>query len=153
MMVVTAKVKKKNLLIVGTAILAILVLLLWPGKKDKTQEETPQAQPVTGNEARIKFLESFGWQVSQEPAEANRVRVPQEENEIFIRYNRLQQSQGYDLRQYAGKTVERYVYEILNGPQEGGTCKATVFVYKDEIIGGDISQGGPGGKMHGFRMP
>ena len=153
MMVVTAKVKKKNLLIIGAAILAILILLLWPGKKDQVQEPSVQTPEVSTNEDRVKFLESYGWQVSSEPIETGRVRVPEEENEIFIRYNKLQQSQGYDLRQYAGKVIDRYVYEILNSPQESGNCKATVFVYKDQIIGGDISGGRPGGKMHGFRMP
>lgn len=153
MMVFTAKVKKKNLIILGAAILAILLVILWPGKKDAGNGTPPAEMDASQNEDRVRFLESFGWQVSPEPAETGSVRVPEEENEIFTRYNALQKSQGYDLAQYAGKVLKRYVYEVLNGSQDGEACRATLFVYKNRIVGGDVSCAGPEGKMHGFRMP
>jgi len=153
MMVFTAKVKKKNLIILGAAILAILLVILWPGKKDTQIGMPPEELDASQNENRVRFLESFGWQISSEPTETGSVRVPVEENEIFARYNALQKSQGYDLSQYAGKVIKRYVYEVHNGPQDDGACRATLFVCKDRIVGGDISCDGPEGKMHGFRMP
>jgi len=80
MMVFTAKVKKKNLIILGAAILAILLVILWPGKKDTQIGMPPEELDASQNENRVRFLESFGWQISSEPTETGSVRVPVEEN-------------------------------------------------------------------------
>lgn len=77
------------------------------------------------------------------------MRIPDTASEVFDRYNQLQQSQGFDLAQYAGKTVQQFVYEISNEDQEGPVY-ATVLVYKETIIGGDVSSAATGGVMHGF---
>jgi len=78
------------------------------------------------------------------------VRIPRESNDVFDRYNELQKSQGYDLSKYAGKTVMRYVYQINNFPNATEPVYATLLVYRDQLIGGDITDSGPGGKVQGF---
>ena len=74
-------------------------------------------------------------------------------NNVFTRYNQLQQSQNYDLAPYAGKTVKRYVYAVTNYPDGQQDWYATVLVQGGEVIGGDVSSTRQGGKMHGFAMP
>ena len=71
---------------------------------------------------------------------------------MFERYNNLQKSQGYDLTQYAGKNVMRYVYKVNNFPGATDPVYATVLVYKGQVIGGDITDTAPGGKVQGFKM-
>lgn len=156
MLVMTAKVDIKKILIaVGALILAILGLFaLVNGQEEPAQQETaataPQAQ---SNDDRVKFLTDFGWDVTATPTESMQVRIPSESSEVFDRYNTLQKSQGYDLNQYAGKSVMRYVYQINNFPNATEPVYATVLVYKDQIIGGDVTNSGPGGQVQGFRMP
>lgn len=151
MMVMTAKVNMKKLvMILGGIALAIvlLVLLLGGGGEAETTSAT-----VSGNDARVKFLEDFGWEVAASPTESSQVKIPTEMTEVFDRYNQLQKSQGYDLTQYAGKNVMRYVYKILNYPGATEPVYATLLVYKNQIIGGDVTDTAAGGKIRGFTMP
>ena len=146
MMIVSAKVSKRKLftgLLITAAIVALLITLC--GKADASGS-------AATNEERLAFLRSFGWDVADAPAETQEVRIPEEFNDVFSRYNQLQQSMGYDLTPYGGKAVKRYVYEIRNHPN-GQDYYATVLIYKNEIIGGDITGTGKGGTMHGFQMP
>ena len=76
------------------------------------------------------------------------MRIPQQENEVFDRYNQLQKSAGYDLSQFAGKTVMRYVYKVNNFPGATEPVYATLLVYKNQIIGGDITNTAADGTMH-----
>ena len=98
----------------------------------------------------VKFLTDLGWEVTPSPTETGEVRIPKAGDEVFDRYNELQRSQGYDLTKYAGKKVMRYVYQINNFPEAKEPVYATVLVYKDRIIGGDITDTTPGGRVQGF---
>lgn len=149
MMFMTAKVDLKKIALVLGAIVAVIVaLILLFGGGGETQ--TTSAPAVTNNDARVEFLKGFGWEVTTSPVESGQVKIPQNTSEIFERYNALQKSQGYDLSKYAGKTVMRYVYQINNYPNATEPVYATVLVYKNQIIGGDITDTSPGGRVQGF---
>jgi hypothetical protein len=98
-------------------------------------------------------LENYGWQVSASPTQSGQVKIPDKSSELFDRYNALQKSQGYDLSQYAGKTVMRYVYRVNNLPGATDPVYATVLVYKDQIIGGDVTDTSAKGVVRGFAFP
>ena len=150
MMVMTAKVDMKKIaLILGVATAVIIGLILLFGGSDT---QTTSAAPVSNNDARVKFLESHGWEVAASPTESGQVRIPEELTEVFDRYNKLQKTQGYDLTTYAGKNVMRYVYKVENYPNAKDPVYATVLVYKNQIIGGDITDTTAGGKVQGFKM-
>jgi len=151
MMVMTARVDfKKILLGLAAAAALILALILLLGNSDTTQTAAPAP---SANDGRVKFLTDFGWDVTTSPTESGRVRIPEESGEVFDRYNTLQKSQGYDLSKYAGKTVMRYVYKINNYPGAAEPVYATVLVYKNQIIGGDITDTSAKGHIRGFKMP
>ena len=152
MMVMTAKVDKKKLIwIVAAAIAAIVVLFaLFGGEAQVTDTSAPMA---AGNDARVEFLKSFGWEVAASPVESGQVRIPESASEVFDRYNALQKSQGYDLSQFAGKAVMRYVYKISNYPGAVDPVYATLLVYKDQVIGGDVTNTAAKGVVQGFKMP
>ena len=149
MLIVTAKVDKRKLFIAGIAVItAILLLLALTGRN--SEPTAAMNAPADTNDSRVKFLTDLGWEVTASPTEAAEVRIPTGEDEVFSRYNELQKSQGYDLTKYAGKKVMRYVYQVGNYPGAKEPVYATVLVYKDKIIGGDITDPPPGGKVQGF---
>lgn len=149
MMVMTAKVDLKKIAIILAAVVAVIlaVVFLLGGGGD-----APASTTVSNNDARVKFLTDHGWQVSTSPTESGQVRIPEQQTEVFTRYNALQKSQGYDLSQYAGKTVMRYVYKVNNYPGATDPVYATVLVYKNQIIGGDITNTAAKGAIQGFRQ-
>lgn len=157
MMIVSAKVSKQKLLIGLLAAVGVIVLLvaLLGASSEPAANDAAAVPSMDGatNEERIAFLQSFGWQVSETPTQTQEVRIPEEFNEVFTRYNRLQQAQGFDLSLQAGKAVKRYVYAITNYPGGSPDYQATVLVHKNKIIGGDVTSAAKGGKMHGFAMP
>jgi len=152
MLVMTARVDKKKIIAVLAAVAALIAVLimLFGGGSSASATAAPS---VSTNDARVQFLKNFGWEVAKSPAESGQVRVPEESSEVFERYNALQKSQGYDLSQYAGKTVMRYVYKIQNFPGATDPVYATLLVYKDQVIGGDVTDTGAKGVIQGFQMP
>lgn len=83
----------------------------------------------------------------------SRVIVPADPSEVFLRYNELQISQGYDLLQYSGKELTRYVYRITNYPDESGVYYATLLVKDGQVVGADVASSAKTGVMHGLKMP
>lgn len=151
MMFMTARVDLKKILVILGLIAALILGAVWlfGGEADVATA----APAVSTNDGRVQFLQSFGWQVAASPLESSQVKIPRESSEIFDRYNRLQQSQGYDLTQYAGKTVMRFVYKIENYPGATEPVYATLLVHKNRVIGGDITDTAAKGQIRGFRMP
>ena len=150
MMIMTAKVNMKKILIVLGAIAALLIgIIALSG--DAETAATSAAPTVSDNDSRVSFLKGFGWEVTTSPVESGQVRIPTETTEVFDRYNQLQQAQGYDLTQYAGKRAMRYVYKVTNYPGATDPVFATVLVYKNQIIGGDITDTASGGRIQSFK--
>lgn len=150
-MFMTAKVDIKKIAIALIAIIAVIIalVLIFGGSGDAADTAAPA---VSGNDARVEFLKGFGWDVSASPTESGQVKIPQSSSEVYDRYNALQKSQGYDLSQYAGKTVMRYVYKVNNYPGATDPVYATVLVYKNQVIGGDVTDTSAKGTVSGFKM-
>ena len=150
MFVLTAKVSKTKIALIVTIVIAVIVLAVVVHAAKKGENESKQPAADT-NEGRILFLSGFGWEINTEPVQTQTVTVPNKDSEVFTRYNELQKSQGYDLTDYRGKQVTRYVYEILNYPHANGPVYATLFVYDGRVVGGDVTDTGEKGHMHGFK--
>ena len=108
-------------------------------------------EKVKTNDDRIRFLGSFGWQVEGEPVEATTVRIPDTFDKVFSAYNELQKKQGLDLSELAGKTVERDTYKVTNYEGYEGTVLVNLLVYRDRVIGGDVSTADAGGFIRGLQ--
>ena len=150
MMMMTAKVNIKKLLIGLVAVVALIIALISFTKDNDTD---PTVTTMSDNDNRVQFLQSLGWDVTTSPKEASQVKIPKEQTPVYTRYNDLQKSQGYDLTEYAGKTVMRYVYEVNNIPDAEHPVYATILVYKNKIIGGDITDTGAKGIIQGLKKP
>ena len=102
----------------------------------------------------MAYLKERGWEVAATPVESGQVRLPKEADPVYDRYLALQKSQGFDLASYAGKTVMRYVYQVTNYPG-GGTepVYATLLIYKNQVIGGDVTDTSAKGQVRPLEKP
>ena len=151
MFVITTKVSKTKIAAIVTLVIAAVVLVAIAAAAKNGKAETLDERNGETNEERAAFLAECGWQINAEPVRTQSVKIPAEDSEVFTRYNELQKSQGFDLTEYAGRQATRYVYEVLNYPEAGGPVYATVFVCQGKIIGGDVTDTAPEGKMQGLK--
>ena len=151
MMFMTARVDLKKILLILGIVAGVIAGVLW--LLGDGEDVSTAAPSVATNEGRMEFLRSFGWEAAPSPVESSQVKIPKGSSEVFERYNNLQKSQGYDLSQFAGKNVMRFVYKITNFPGATEPVYATLLIYKNQIIGGDITDTAAKGQIRGFKMP
>ena len=151
MMIMTAKVDLKKILTILGIVAALILGIIWL-LGDSGADTATAAPAAANNEQRVKFLTDFGWEVTSTPTETSQVKIPDSPSEAFDRYCLLQKSNGFDLAPYAGKNVMRYVYQINNYPGATAPVYATLLVYKNQIIGGDITDTSAQGQIRGFQM-
>ncbi len=102
---------------------------------------------VKTNENRRAFLKGYGWETDEEPVHSGSVTIPYEFDELYSEYNKLQKKEGLDLEKYKGKTVEMYVYKVTNAD---GDAYASLLIYKNRVVGGDVSSSDPTGFRYSF---
>jgi len=81
------------------------------------------------------------------------MKIPREFDRVMSTYNELQKRQGLDLSKYRGREVTRYSYKITNYPGYEGSVTANVIVYKNRVIGGDVSSSDVQGFIGTFEYP
>lgn len=67
------------------------------------------------------------------------VYVPITFNDRYEQYNQLQKAQGLDLEPYKGEKCRLYMYLLADFEIENEQAFMSVMVYRDRVIGGDIS--------------
>ena len=104
-------------------------------------------------EARRAFLAGYGWEIDDADVAGEEVVVPAKFDAVYEDYNDIQRAQGLNLQRYRGKTVMRYTYPVTNYDGYDGQVLATLLIYKDRVVGGDICSASPDGFVHGFEKP
>ncbi len=154
----TAKFSRRRL-IIFLAALAVLCAGVWGLWQTLFSPDGAEGAMASGaaavhtNEDRIAYLNSWGWQVSEQPVTTEEVLIPEQLDESYADYLALQSQQGFDLEQYCGKRVKRYTYEITNYPSGETGVQASLLVYRDTVIGGEVFTTSLDGFMHGLAMP
>ena len=146
--------------VIGAAAIALAIIVI------AAPEYTPQTtaaiaeanaeyhyDKVKTNEDRIAFLEQFGWKVDSEVTEEVTMKIPREFDRVMNTYNELQKKAGLDLSKYRGREVTRYSYNVTNYPGYEGKVTANVIVYKNRVIGGDVSSSDVEGFIGTFEYP
>ncbi len=150
MFVFSFKTSKKQILSMLVCVLVLIAVLIiaivWPSGG---AAETLSPMVGKDDQQRIAFLTDLGYTVDSESPTVREVLIPDEFDEVFQQYNELQKDAGMDLEPYHGKRVKCWTYKILNIPG-GEEVHANIYVYKDKIIGGDISSTALDGFMHGL---
>lgn len=143
--------------IAALAALAIFALVLFLPTYEspvaavgETQSKEIRFDKIKTAEDRIAFLSQFGYTVDAEPVESVEVTIPKEFDKVFAAYNELQKKEGLDLGRYKGKSVMRYTYRVTNYEGYGDTVYASLLVYKNKVIGGDVCSADPHGFAHGL---
>jgi len=132
------------------AVAIVFIGINTPVEKSSTVAVTYMGQT---NEQRLQYIQSKGWQVSEDIKEIE-IIVPEEFDNIYEKYNSLQKLQGFDLKKYKGKKVTRYTYVVTNYPtQQDSEINLNLIVYDNVIIGGDVCSTALGGFIHGLEMP
>lgn len=145
-------------LVVGVGVVGLRAL-----SNSNTMTSVPTSEQGSGTKGKIKknakneeerlaFIKAFGWEVDPQAAEILEVIIPKEFDEVYTSYNTLQKLQGFDLEKFAGKRVKRYSYVITNYPGAEGEIRINLLIYKNKVIGGDVSSMDAQGFMHGFTM-
>ena len=158
MLIVTAKLPRRTLAL-GGLLAAVLVCAstvlpaFSPALPAGVEKSSPSPTKIRSNEDRIAYLSEYGWEVSPEPLFTEELLIPEEMGEDYQEYLQLQQAQGFDLTQYAGKRVKRYTYEIYNYPSGEAGVQANLLVYRKTVIGGEVLSPRLDGFLHGLAMP
>ena len=105
---------------------------------------------VRSNEDRLTFVSGFGWEVDPVPVSEVTVRIPSEFDSVYESYNDIQKSQGYNLERFKGKDVIKYSYSVKNYEESESDVFINILVYKNKIVGGDLSSANADGFMIGF---
>lgn len=156
MFILSMKANKKNILFTVVCFLIVLssIVLLVNGKNVSNANKKNAASVIAEtNVQRIAYINSFGWQVSEEACEIVEVAIPQEFNDVYDKYNNIQKEQGFDLSKFKGKRVKRYSYEITNYPNEPDNIRVNMLIYNNQVIAGDVCSLKLNGFMHGFKKP
>lgn len=102
---------------------------------------------ATTNAERINYIKKLGYILnSNEPTQKN-VIIPEIFTDVYKNYNSLQRMAGYDLSLYKGCEVKIYTYDIAPPKGYDGECVFNMIVYRDRMIGGDVSSRALGGYM------
>ncbi len=154
MIIFTARLPKKRLLAAGSAALclaaAALALALTLGGRAVTA--SAEVKNIRDNDDRLAYLSGLGWQVSPQPLAAEELLIPEEFDESYEGYLRLQSDQGFDLTRYRGKRVKRYTYQVTNYPGQTEPVQLALLIYKNRVVGGQI-QSSSGSFLHGLTLP
>lgn len=138
-------IKSKNLLIrlaiAGAVVLVIILILIFlPGKVQTTSANEDYEVSDTIKGSVTDYLTGLGYTLDSNVQECV-VTIPTQWNDTYKNYNEMQVSQGYDLSFYKGVDVTRLTYNITNYIGEEETPEqvlANVYIYRGEIIGGDV---------------
>ena len=87
---------------------------------------------------RRDFIASVGYRATGDAKSTVEYTLPATLDAVLLRYNELQKEQGFDLAKYTGKTLTRYTYE-LEGEENGEKQYATLLVFRDRVVGAELS--------------
>ena len=105
------------------------------------------------NEERVAYLEALGWQVEPQPIETLDLQLPEKLEDEWDAYAKLQKGQGLPFSEFAGQAVKRYTYTVTNYPEIPQGVQANLYLWGDQIIGGDVIFTGQGGFQTDLAFP
>ena len=105
------------------------------------------------NEERVAYLEALGWQVEPQPIETLDLQLPETLTDDWAAYAKLQEGQQLPFADFTGQNVKRYTYIITNYPGVSQGVQANLYLWGDQIIGGDIIVTGQGGFQTDLSFP
>lgn len=85
---------------------------------------------------RADYIASLGWQTDGNEA-SKEITIPNQFNQVYTDYNKIQTKQGFDLEKHKGKAATIYTYNITN--YDGNENVIADLIVQDGIlIGADL---------------
>lgn len=151
MYVVSLKFDAKKILVAVTALCIVIAVICVSFPGDANDVLTDNVDKTVKNTSdHIDFLKLYGYNISDKPVQIQEIIIPQKFSADYEKYNDLQKLSGFDLSDYMGRRVKKYTYKVSDYPDSSDEVVANIFVYKNKVIGGDISSTAFGGFVHGF---
>ena len=132
MIIWTAKLHKGRLVAGGIAVAALIcgvAVLLGVFGRAATASATVSPKGIKTPEDRIAYLQSYGWQVKEEPLAVEELLVPEEFGS-----------------EYAD-------YAITTYPTGETGVQVSLLLYKNTVVGADVLSPALDGFIHGLTMP
>ena len=126
--------KKKLAVILAVLVIALLLLGQFLSVK-------AYGVDLSTNEKRLQYISSLGLTLKTDDYQIKQTAIPLRFSDVYERYNSLQRSAGFDLKNYCGENVVIYTYNIDE------QTVVNLITYKDKLIGGDIASLKIDGKM------
>ena len=104
-------------------------------------------------ESQVEYARSFGWDVSEKPVKVQKFYISDSLDDDLKRYNEIQLSQGFDLREFAGCEVVRYSYSVNNYPHCPTGILLNLMVCDGDVVAADIQSVEGDGFIHSVKMP
>ena len=133
-------------------VVAGVVIFSCFSEKEKNNQLQVNTGDVSSSTDVVNYISSLGWEVLEEPDEIKEVVIPYEFNDVYLNYNEIQKSQGFDLTDYAGERVKMWTYTLTNYPgyEDKDCIKINILVYEGCVIGGDVCSVELDGFMYGL---
>ena len=153
MFVKTVKIKKPGAALAGAVAILLCVIVVIAVIIGKIGN--PKVYTLKTETQRQDFLKSMGWSVSEKYTECKVVTIPEEFNDVYEEYNKLQKEQGFDLEKYKGKTIEVYTYQVYNykGHEDKDCMICNLMICDGVLIGGDVCCTELDGFIQGLKNP
>lgn len=150
------KSKKVKVLLLATAlVLCLFIAFVGVSVVDYTPKSKASIDGF-GEYSTIVKTEEQAKQFAQQFFEVEQlytlqeVYVPVTFNDRYEQYNQLQKAQGLDLEPYKGEKCRLYMYLLADFEAENEQAFMSVMVYRDRVIGGDISALKDGAQWYTF---
>ena len=101
---------------------------------------------IVTNEDRVELISSLGYTVLPEIVEEKQIIIPNKFNDVYMKYNDLQQKSGFDLKNFSGLKANVYKYKI-----DGKDLFVNIILSDGVLIGGDVSSSELNGEMSPLR--
>ena len=147
MFIVSMKTTRPRVIAYAAVTAALLVTVLsLAGRQDTLRTQAAAAGADDGS--RAAYLQQLGYEVTPQAVSVQEIIIPADSDEVFAAYNALQTAE-HDLTAYCGERVKCWTYAVTNYPGEE-QVQAHLYVYKNQIVGGDISSMMQDGVCHGL---
>ncbi len=151
MFIKTIKLKKPKAAVAGIIVIVLAIIaVIFAVTGSLSNKREPE---MTNESQRQEFMSSLGWKVSESYEQCKVIVIPENFNEVYTNYNKLQKEQGFNLEKYKGKTVENYTYTVYNykGYEDKECIKCNLLICDGKLIGGDVCSTEVGGFMQGLK--
>ncbi len=135
MFCLSLKITQKRAVFLALVLISVVLVAVSVGFK-KESKPKKDVFYCSDSDDVIKYLNSFDIKTGE--ISVDEITVPFEFGDVYYSYNKIQQSQGFDLSDFKGKTLTRYTAEVKNYPEFDSGVYAEILVYEKEIVGADI---------------